>query len=414
LDIWDKNTTSPKYVTWRLSNLALEVSRIRPDACLQRLIRTMRNGADWHENVKDMTIDYDSAWTEYDQIDRAGKAIRRISQDYYGTFEICDKMWEVMKVSDAIARSLSRKVRGHARHAINVFWLGYYLIYHDLLSPYFSEIGKKIINDTENKEISREEPLKAISSIWFYTGLFHDIGISVEKSKDYYKHQKTLIDMFETYALPLPDLKDYASKNFSDDVTKITDQFNSRLWNKIEVYFQKGFQNKSPDHGLVAATYLLEHVKSEKNACYAREAGRAIMLHQAIGEIGKEKEELISWEKEPISCLLLICDQLQTWDRERGDKSLNDDDLPDRAELLNLLVKRDNDKPLVDLYIDYIVQPHVLRYNDIYNRVKSFLESILFDKPIRSLNKIADSWPFKLKVNFSIGRDQFYDTTYGK
>ena len=95
-DIWDKNTTSPEYVVWRLSKLAIEVSRFQPDSCLQRLIRIMPQGAKWHNKVVEMTQRYNSGWTESDQIERAGKAIEDIAYEL-DVWDHCEPLWKVMK-----------------------------------------------------------------------------------------------------------------------------------------------------------------------------------------------------------------------------------------------------------------------------------------------------------------------------
>ena len=127
-DIWDKNTFSKEYVFWRLSNLSIDMSRYQPpDAFLQNLIRNMKTGSTWHNKVKEMTIDYQSALTEYDQINRVKGPICLIANSF-DTEETCSEMWDVMEKSEAISRALSKSVRGHARHAINVFWLGYYIL----------------------------------------------------------------------------------------------------------------------------------------------------------------------------------------------------------------------------------------------------------------------------------------------
>ena len=68
-DIWDKNTASVEYVTWRLSKLSIELSRIRPDASIQTKIRTDLEAeccVRWHDAVLDMIKRYNQGWTESD------------------------------------------------------------------------------------------------------------------------------------------------------------------------------------------------------------------------------------------------------------------------------------------------------------------------------------------------------------
>ncbi len=148
-DIWDKNTASVDYVTWRLSELSKEVTRMRPDALMQRLIRTDVDESpqvNWHKHVIDMVERYDKGWTEADQIEGAGKAIENIANQL-DSWEPISGMWNVVKNWEFLGRAVSERVRGHARHAINVFWLGYYLIHHKYLREYFSKRWKDIIDE---------------------------------------------------------------------------------------------------------------------------------------------------------------------------------------------------------------------------------------------------------------------------
>ena len=123
-DIWDKNTALPEYISWRLSRLAIEVSRGRPDAKMQQLISEMTSGATWHDHVTAMARRYDSGWTERDQIERAGEEIGNIAH-FIGVWDECQPMWDIIKSWEWLGRAVSSRVRGHARHVINVFWLGY-------------------------------------------------------------------------------------------------------------------------------------------------------------------------------------------------------------------------------------------------------------------------------------------------
>lgn len=119
-DIWDKNTARPEYVVWRLTRLAREVSRDRPDALLQRLVRQMPEGASWHKQVQEMAMRYDAGWTERDQVASAGGAIVAVGQAF-GLSAPVESMWDEIINWDPFVRAASASARGHARHLINVF-----------------------------------------------------------------------------------------------------------------------------------------------------------------------------------------------------------------------------------------------------------------------------------------------------
>ena len=180
-DIWDKNTASYEYVVWRLSELAQEMSRVQPDSHLQYLIRNMTTGPSWHEQVKTMAQKYNAGWTEYDQIDKAGVSIVEIAQKF-NTGTQCEEMWKIMTQWEALGRAVSPNNRGHSRHVINVFWIGYYILNHDKMKTMFNGFWTGLLYERDSmKEVKDVAPIDAINNTWFYAGLFHDVCACIEK-----------------------------------------------------------------------------------------------------------------------------------------------------------------------------------------------------------------------------------------
>jgi hypothetical protein len=177
--------------------------------------------------------------------------------------------------------------------------------------------------------------------------------------------------------------------------------FDKPLREKIFNAFTANLEKGHIDHGVAAAIHLQSVIGHGEQGCYAREAARAMALHNLFSKV-KDVENLISWDSEPLSCLLLLCDQIQTWDRERGDQSLTDDEGPERAELSALKVERSEGKLRVFMKVDYIAPPHVTRSPESYAKLKDKLEFILRDNPSRALLKIAKPWPFLLEVDCAL------------
>ena len=76
--------------------------------------------------------------------------------------------------------------------------------------------------------------------------------------------------------------------------------------------------SKDPnDHGIIggvllAAKILIVDGKEDKKLNVASViASKAIMSHNLVTE-----SHQVQWKDDPLSCLLVICDQLQAWDRE--------------------------------------------------------------------------------------------------
>ena len=161
----------------------------------------------------------------------------------------------------------------------------------------------------------------------------------------------------------------------------------------------RGLSAKAPDHGLLSALHFHRmRLTDQQQKCLIPEAARSMALHHFVCEVSEDKVgQLLSWSKEPLACLLLLCDQLQTWDRERHDWSYRHD-LPERAELSKLQVSEVGGIPRLDMAIDYIAPAHLERSPVIFGRVKDDLDQILAKHPKPALAKLSNDWPFQLEV----------------
>lgn len=419
-DIWDKNTASPAYVTWRLSQLATELSRVRPDTLIQRLIRRMNQGARWHRHVVDLTVVYQKGLTERDQIERAGGAIGRIANELRAWERIAEPLWKVMSRWESLSRAVSSTARGHARHVINVFWLGYLLIHDDRLRPFFIAAWKGLLekrlraaqaaldNDPKDSEAKdrlawitsalSHEPIEALSDSWFYASLFHDSAGCVQKYKTVREAADDLLREFSgLMTMPPPPVPPPWTelRGPADRLFKLCSR---DLASRLAPLWEKSLEKGAPDHGVVAAIRLKSGISAPPQIWLAHEAALAMATHNLVGELVPEVGELCTWQSEPLVCLLMLCDQIQTWDRERADSTLHGPDGPDRAQLAAFAVRGDGPRPHIDMTIDYIAPRHVSRSPELFDRVQDALENTLRDKPTRALHRIGGEWPFHVTV----------------
>jgi hypothetical protein len=445
-DIWDKSAASPEYAAWRLSEISKDLSRRRPDALSQRLIREMEKGegASWHETVVDMTRRYDEGWSEQDQIVRAGASIEAIAFKL-DVWNECGPMWNAMTRWEALSRAVSTKTRGHARHVINVFWLGYYLLNHKYLKNKFIEYWERLkINRKKMNAVKDDDPTEALCNTWFYAGLFHDVGGIAEKSfnagaferelnsifsdiapltsaewmtiSQYLNGSKRLLQQTENELLARAQAVVGKSKeDFMLSVQPWLNEFDDPLIPLIRPIVENSITRNEPDQGVISALHLRRKINNGRQECYAREGARAISMHNLFPKLGNGTDMLpVSWENEPFVCLLLLCDQLQTWDRERGTEALNDSDQPSRAELSSIEISRDNDgRPLITISIDYIAPVHVDRSYELRLRVHDELTKVLHKNPYRALNRIQKPWPFDLHVQCTLSGERLEHMYFG-
>lgn len=403
-DIWDKSSASPEYAAWRMTRIASEIARFRPDSLLQRQIRQMPSGARWHGHVVEMTRAYSSGWTESDQIDRVQASIGAIAMNL-GVAPQCKSLWKIMQSWEPLSRAVSETARGHARHVLNVFWLGYYLLHQPALCDFFSGAWTNVLDRGDMGAVKSQEPLQALSDCWFYAGLFHDVAGCIEKHGAITGKANALFKEFKAFIAPIKnaDIQSSQIERQAQDLLGSMKGLRGALesaWNASLA--SQNDKPPKPDHGVVAAVHLLNGIKEPAQHCFAHEAARAMVVHNLISSLPNDASFPLTWEKEPIVCLLLLCDQLQTWDRERGTDTLSDQDGSERAELVDLNVSTESGRVQINLGIDYLGPRFLDHAPIIYNRVKQRLENILQDYPHRALNRITGPWPFSLIVNCSL------------
>ena len=139
----------------------------------------------------------------------------------------------------------------------------------------------------------------------------------------------------------------------------------------------------------------------------AIEAGRAMAIHNAIGAAPETDSSWakfrLSWSKEPICCLLVLCDQLEAWDRERLDGTLFDgNDRPQRADLVAMsIASNPAGRQILSLRIDYVSERYFERAPGLLEKAELELQRILKERVEEILRHLED-WPFSLEIAYSV------------
>lgn len=394
-DIWDKSIASGPYIVWRLSELARELSRLRPDALLQRLIREMPEGPSWHAEVVNMAKGYDAGVTEFDQIKRAGHVVRMIA-DRDDDFAAAKAMWEVVEQWEMLGRAVDPEMRGHARHVINVFWLGYCVINNSLLSDWWASSWDRLKSDRRGMtSVVDQDWREALNSIWFFAALFHDTGYCVEKHS---LLRQSMIALNKSFGVRI-DIDDADLARLTASVSVLCNEFEEPMRSLLTNAFSATVTQEKPDHGAASAARVMAELGQRKGA-YAREASRAILLHNLLPKV----DGAIDWVNEPIGCLLLVCDQLQAWDRERFDTDYMRRMRPEAAELEAFKIEaHGSGRVSVRMTIDYVSPRHLRVLRELQEAVHDQLEGVLCEFPKKAIRKIGGSWPFDLEISFSLG-----------
>ncbi len=256
---------------------------------------------------------------------------------------------ELLSEHEANASSLLMKHRDHYSHSVYVFLIGL-AIYKNMTA----------VKDAYNKKYGLKDGKEAACHFleyWGLASLFHDIGYPFEIAHQQMKAYVCKLDksnnddygfapyvsyrnMDEFTISRLGDLNDLFAKAV---IERLSESYLERT--EIEPYYAKHSLKKTlkdraihenpaekdylyMDHAyfsglMLAKTYLAQHKQIERYEQLPREvmdAFCAIILHNSLFKFTMRsflhtKEPLLLSDGQPLSYLLMLCDELQCWDR---------------------------------------------------------------------------------------------------
>jgi hypothetical protein len=293
-DIWHKLSANADYVAWRFQKLAEELPRFRPDATIQKLIASMKPSdcPAWHDRVCELAKDYGRGQTEYDQINNCKASLRiildKVDAKNSATYVT---LWNALADSEPLLRTADQKLRGIARHSINVFWFGYWLINHPLLKDAFCNMWEEMQKSrTDTPHLKKAKASDALNAIWLLTSLFHD-------ACRFYEHSKSITEKCDDYFKDFKSLEMGHSSWLQGNVKALLNAIDPLLSSnnicnsdsmvvEIKKHIELCSQKEKPDHGAVAAAYIMKGTgKEDLYSEYAAEAARAIFLHTCLPRV---------------------------------------------------------------------------------------------------------------------------------
>ena len=266
---------------------------------------------------------------------------------FFGHYGKSKKMVELLSEFESNGSSLLMKHRDHYSHSVYVFSLGL-AIYHS------NELFRKTFNryygfpEDENKEAAN-----FFLKYWGMTSLFHDIGypfeLPFEQVMSYFEVDKKK----RSEGVPFLAYRDLGSLNRLDEDTKkrfcelygkdfdtLEELFSHSIAEKLGTVY--GFTEehltnvlaRKPaypdefsffmDHAYFSAARLFQQLESSFGAEGLEkvhvDALTAIILHNSLYKFSiafykKEGTKPLRIELHPLAYLLMLCDELQCWDR---------------------------------------------------------------------------------------------------
>jgi len=426
-DIWDKLSAGPEYVTWRFQRLASELPRHRPDATIQKLIAAMRSDAcpPWHTHILSLVRSYGEGHTEHEKVEKCRDSLQSVLDGLDAKHSVgLMALWDGLAGSEPLLRAVAPQLRGIARHSINVFWVGYWLINHPLLRETISKLWEQMRDSRADvPELKSVKPIDGFNAVWLLASLFHDAGKFHEYGKTITEVSGGFFKEFGSLEMGSPTWSvgrtDALPKAVEQVLFRLSKRKDDPMIDALRMHIIRCSEREKPDHGAIAAAYL-QNIGRVQGATdlfsqYACEAARAVLLHTCLPSIfdavPKDKRDNcphIEWQRDPVASLLLFCDQVQTWDRHDPNKEIKD--YPDRAELSYLDVEIDptSKKPRLKGCIDYIAPSRVDMYPELRKDIATVLNKVILEKPKDTLLHVLEEgeWPFSVHLDCALSGEK--------
>ena len=266
-----------------------------------------------------------------------------------------DLMKDYFARSDLITLGALPSMRGHLEHVLYVYFTGY-VISHKL--PIFRSLvttAAKNLLGAGFDESKSEQYWDLFQLAWLTSATLHDTGYSLELLPDVLRRVSGIQETF-SFAAGAPVPSDAGKCTFDWTKAQIAKQaFQTTLnffdygdgsWIADNAMFRNKRGEERINHGVASGALFIEkfHAKCQQLVEQQKElvlffnwAGTAMALH-SLKHAGSNQGIALRLTTDPLSFLLLLCDELQIWDRERPDAA-KDSSVFRRVELTGLAIE---------------------------------------------------------------------------
>jgi len=247
---------------------------------------------------------------------------------YVGAYDKSRTLVELLSEYENNGSSLLMKHRDHYSHSVYVFALGLAIFdtnkeYRDIYADFY-----KIKNGGESEEAAHH-----YVKYWGMTSLFHDIGYPLELP---FEQAAAYFEVNKESRAERPYLAYHALREYSEDCNEklakniaehLGETYNFNYDYILDVIIRKprypGDFNYFMDHAVFSAVILYKKVYKDMGLVpddAAIDALSAIMLHNSMYKFNvayykNEGNKPFKAELLPLAYMLMLCDELQCWDR---------------------------------------------------------------------------------------------------
>lgn len=385
---------------------------------------------------------YDASKAKEDNFKNGFEDIRKTSS--YGIDEISIYFDDFVKF-ESVLYGTDEHYRDHVGHVLQVWAIGISLLSHnkftfnngfiisndanfhfDIKSIEVEgtekEIEEKIAED-KGKYISKSE----LWAMWTIIALCHDLGYPIEKASKINQQAKKIISHFGNM--------NFSELNYSFDIlnTFLVDKFLNIISSKadrslrrtsIQTKYRDKFSKSLEDfkHGIFSSlllfknlTYFLETDYSQPDVQLSYEDIRQFHIRKEIlrAIAGHTCSKVYHLELNTLSFLLILCDELQEWDRPNFDEFRNKVSISEPEVILKEFSMINEQKIHIQLtyneVFDEKYRKHLVygRYKMLHNLLRSAKDDVK-----RKVHNIVFIWDIifknkKFSLNFDSNRDPF-------
>ena len=371
-DVWEQNT-SPPFITWRVERFMRKAgvdfaSHTLADALVARIDKNP-DAFPWPDEMKSMLAVYRQYRGERDQAEQVGNFVGKIA----GTFGLeaqsgCRNLLKLLVKTEPLNVAAKTKAWGHLRHVINVFWLGYFIL--NCTQVERGALIAYVLDDDRSDDPQKD--WQRVNFAWLVAALFHDVGLFGERFSRLFDESVKACHAYgagEAGVQMEPPNKCTATVRF-DCRKAMEDALNTlsrsgqgeeaRWLTVLETAIKKPTAEDEAtvvriDHGIFSSAVILSNLESAGLGAALPAAARAAALHNYANlqhTIGAEPPKLSALHS-PLSCLLVLCDQVEVWDRRTGLESKLKGLEISGAELAGLEVQTDGSVILNIAYHPY-------------------------------------------------------------
>ena len=315
-DIWNKASTPPHYLKWRVERTLKEPWNIIPGQVLVNTIKkylATKEKDTWEVHLLKMLENYSPQLTAHQNFDDMTKELRDISKNLDLPTTIFQEMTNSFLKQDIMSLISNPKAWGHAKHVLNVYWLGYYILNSKILNKEVN--AKRIIDFLKLSKKEKKESTKLINRSWILASLFHDFGLIGEKLDVLIDNSNNILKEYPWSNDKKSQVKldaSYGENDRKELLTKHFEELKANVGSEFVHEINQAWED-SLNHGILSAITLLDkYSNTEKKSITC--AAIACALHN----IKFDEEKRLKYTEQPLACLLRFCDEIQTWERETG------------------------------------------------------------------------------------------------